>query len=132
MFIFCLLILKLRCFVVVLVFGQKSIISVLLVFSEILFSLNHWTIWERSWLIYLFIFLSDLCDNIVLAGVILETEGSILKIQKRLFLTAKKLKKGTPNLTSPYGHSLFIIVLIKQIFETNKSSRAASRSRTQF
>ena len=62
-FIFCQLILKLRCFVIALVFGRKRTISVLLAFNEILFALNHWTIWERSWLIYLFIFLSDLCEN---------------------------------------------------------------------
>ena len=54
------------------------------------------------------------------------------KIQKRALFHYKKVKKGTPNLTSPYIHSLFTIVLIKQIFEKNESSRAASRSQTQF
>ena len=34
------------------------------------------------------------------SGVILETEGSIRKIQKRQFFITKKVKKGTPNLTS--------------------------------
>ena len=66
------------------------------------------------------------------AGIILETEGSVRKIQKRLLFHYKKVKKGNPNLTSPYVHSLIIIVLIQQIFEINKSSRAASGSRTQF
>ena len=65
------------------------------------------------------------------SGVILETEGSVWKIQKRDFFTAKKVK-GTPNLTFPYVHSLFAIVLIKQTFEKNKSLRAAPGSRTQF
>ena len=48
-------------------------------------------------------------------GVILETEGSIWKIQNRALFHYKKVKKGTPNLTSPYVHSLFTIVLIKVI-----------------
>ena len=65
-------------------------------------------------------------------GVISETEGSIQKIQKGAILHYRKVKKGTPNLTSPYVHSLFTIILIKQIFEKNNSSRAASGSRTQF
>ena len=43
--------------------------------------------------------------------------GSIRKIQKRALFHYKKVKKGTPNLSSPYVHSLFQIVLIKQIFE---------------
>ena len=67
------------------------------------------------------------------SGIILETESSIRKIQKRaLLFHYKKVKKDTPNLTSPYVHSFFTIVLIKQIFEKNKSLRAASGSRTQF
>ena len=66
------------------------------------------------------------------AGVILETEGSVQKIQKRALFHYKKIKKGTPNLKSPYDHSLFTIVLIKQIFEKNRSSRATSESQTQF
>ena len=41
------------------------------------------------------------------SGVILETEGT--------FFTTK-VKKGTPDLTSPYVHDLFAIVLIKQTF----------------
>ena len=32
----------------------------------------------------------------------------------------------------PYIHSIFTLLLIKQVFEKNKSSRAASESRTQF
>ena len=63
---------------------------------------------------------------------IVETEGSVRKIQKRALFHYKKVKKGTPNLTSPYVHGLFTNFLIKQIFEKNKSSRAASGSRTQF
>ena len=39
---------KLRCFVIVLIFGRKRIISVLLAFNKILFALNHWTISERE------------------------------------------------------------------------------------
>ena len=56
-----------------------------------------------------------------LSRVILETESSVHKIQGRY-----------PNLTSLYVHSLFTIVLIKQIFEKNKSLKAVSGSRTQF
>lgn len=40
-------------------------------------------------------------------------------------------QKGTPNLTSPYVFSLFAIVLVKQIFLKNKSSRAASGSQSE-
>ena len=47
-----------------------------------------------------------------LSGIILETEGSVRKIKKALFYH-KRVKKGTPNLTSPYVNSLFTIVLIK-------------------
>ena len=65
-------------------------------------------------------------------GVISETEGSIQKIQKKALFHNKKVKKGTLILTSPYIHSLFTIALIKQIFEKNKSSRAASRNQTKF
>ena len=43
-----------------------------------------------------------------LPGVILETEGSIQKIQKGALF---HYKKGTPNLTSHYVHNLFVIVL---------------------
>ena len=50
-------------------------------------------------------------------GYILESKGSIWNIQKRALFHYKKIKKGTPNLTSPCDHSLFTIVLIKQIFE---------------
>ena len=55
--------------------------------------------------------------HLIISGVILETEGSIWKIQKRTLFHYSKVKKGTPNLTSPYVHSLFTIVLKKQIFE---------------
>ena len=64
-------------------------------------------------------------------GVILETECSIRKIQKRHFFTTKKAKKNTPNLTFPSVHNLFTIVLIKEADEKNKSFREASGSRTQ-
>ena len=33
----------------------------------------------------------------------------------------KKVKKGTPNLTSPYVHSFFTTVMTKQFFEKNNS-----------
>ena len=42
-------------------------------------------------------------------GVIVETEGSIRKMQKRALFHYQKVKKGTTNLTSPYVHSLFTI-----------------------
>ena len=64
--------------------------------------------------------------------VIVESESSVRKMQKRVLFHYKKVKKGTPNLASPYVHSPFTIFLRKQIFGKNKSSRAASRSRTHF
>ena len=67
-----------------------------------------------------------------ITGIILETEGSVQEILKSALFHYKKVKKDTPNLTSPCVHSLFRIVLIKRIFEKNKSSRAASGSQTQF
>ena len=70
--------------------------------------------------------------NLIFTGVILENEGNIWKIQKRPLFYYKTVKKGTPNLTSPYNHGLFTIVLIKQISEKNKTLRAASGNRTQF
>ena len=36
-----------------------------------------------------------------LSGIILKTEGNVQKIQKRALFHYKKVKKGTPNLTSP-------------------------------
>ena len=48
-----------------------------------------------------------------LAGLILETEGSVQKIQKRALFHCKIVKKDAPNLTSPYVHSLLTIFLIK-------------------
>ena len=42
------------------------------------------------------------------------------------FFTTKKLKKGAHNLNSPSIHSILATVLIKQIFEKNKSLWAAS------
>ena len=77
-------------------------------------------------------FFEDSLSSFVTSGVIVETEGSVRKMQKRALFHNKKVKKGTPNLASPYFHSLFIIFSMKQIFEKNKSSRAVSRSRTQF
>ena len=47
-------------------------------------------------------------------GISLETEGSVLKIQKRALFHNKKVKKVLPNFTSPYVRSLFTIILIKQ------------------
>ena len=36
---------------------------------------------------------------------------------KKATFSLQKVKKGTPNLSYPYVHSLFTIVLIKLIFE---------------
>ena len=55
--------------------------------------------------------------KITLTGVILETGGSVQKIQKRALFHYKKVLKGTRNFTSPCVNSLFTIVWIKQIFE---------------
>ena len=70
--------------------------------------------------------------KVVLSGVILETEGSLWKIQNSALFYYKKVKDGTPNLTFPNVRSLFAILLIKQFFIKNKSLAAASGSRTQF
>ena len=53
--------------------------------------------------------------NILQPGVIVETEGSIWKMQKRALFHYKKSKKDTPNLTFPCVHSLFTIFLIKPV-----------------
>ena len=76
--------------------------------------------------------------NCNITGVIIRTKdyfrnwGQRPKGIKRALFHCKKVKKGTPNLTSPYVHSLFTVVLIKQICEKNKSSRAASGGGTKF
>ena len=57
---------------------------------------------------------------VFISGVILETVGSVRKIQKKGTFSLQKVKKGTANLTSPYVHGLFTVVLIKQVFEKNK------------
>ena len=72
------------------------------------------------------------CHQRRFTGVILETEGSVRNIQKRALFHYKTVKKGTPNLTSPFVRGHFTIVLMKQIFEKNKSLKAASGSWTQF
>ena len=56
-------------------------------------------------------------------GVILETEGSYPEDTKRALFYFKKVKKATPNFTSPYVHNHFTIVLIKPIFEKKISHR---------
>ena len=66
------------------------------------------------------------------AQAIADNSKEHLEDTKRALFHYKKVKKGTPNLTSLCVHSIFTIVLIKQIFEKNKSLRALSRSRTQF
>ena len=44
-----------------------------------------------------------------ISGVILETEGSVQKIQRRALFHLSIVKKGAPNLTSLYVHSLLKI-----------------------
>ena len=39
---------------------------------------------------------------------------------KRHFFPIKKLQKGSSDLSNPYVHSIFILFLIKQIFEKKK------------
>ena len=53
-------------------------------------------------------------------------------MRKRGLFYYKKVKKSTPNVTSPQVHGLFTIALIKTFFEKNQSSRAVSGNRTQF
>ena len=52
-------------------------------------------------------------SSITTPVVILKTEGSIRKMQKRALFHCKTAKKGSPNLTSPYVHSLFTIVSLQ-------------------
>ena len=59
-FIFWPLILKFSCFVILLLLGLKIKSSVLFALREILFALSHCTIWQRSSLMYLLIYLRDL------------------------------------------------------------------------
>ena len=46
----------------------------------------------------------------MLSGIILETEGHPKDTKKGTF-SLQKVKKGTPDLTSPYVYSLFITAL---------------------
>ena len=64
--------------------------------------------------------------------VISEIESSIQQRYKRALSPKKDLQKVTSDLSNLYGHSIFKLLLIKQIFEKNKSSRAVSKSQTQF
>ena len=57
------LILKFKCLVIILCFGLKITISVLLVFKLISFALSHCTRSAKSWFIKEFIFFSDLFIN---------------------------------------------------------------------
>ena len=64
--------------------------------------------------------------NLHSLGVIVETDGSIWKMQKRALFHYKKVKKGTPNLTSPLydGASLHFMggfFLRKKILKKNTS-----------
>ena len=52
-------------------------------------------------------------DGCSRSRVILETEGSIRKTQKRSLFHYKTVKNGTPNLTSPFIHGFFTIVFFK-------------------
>ena len=62
-FIFSPLILKFKCLVIILCFGLKIIISVLIVFKLILFALSYCTKSAESCFIKEFIFFSDLFIN---------------------------------------------------------------------
>ena len=60
--IFCPLILKFICFLISIFFVLKTIISVLLVFNEILIALSQWTMFLRSKFIFLLMSLRDLLE----------------------------------------------------------------------
>ena len=88
--------------------------------SNSLFAFNRFARCFKSALTSLFSFLIEFFRHkrlVSSAGVILGTEGSVWKILQRTLFHYKKVKKGSPNLTTPYVHSLFSSVLIKQIFE---------------
>ena len=55
----------------------------------------------------------------------LEIEDSPWQRYKTALFPSKKLYKGTSDLKNPYVHSMFILLLIKNFFEKNKSLRAA-------
>ena len=67
--------------------------------------------------LYINVFMYHICIFVKFTGVILQTEGGIWKTEKRALFHYKKVQKGTPNLNPPHVHSLFTIVLIKQVFE---------------
>ena len=52
-------------------------------------------------------------------GFKLKTEGSSCQRYKMALFHYKKSIKGTSDLTNPYVHSIFVLLLTKQIFETN-------------
>ena len=54
---------------------------------------------------------------LICPGIILETKGSVQKIQKSALFHSEKVKKATPHLTSHYVNNLLPTVLMKQIFE---------------
>ena len=58
-----------------------------------------------------------------------DIKGHFLRY-KRALSPKKDLQKVASDLSSLYGHSIFKLLLIKQIFEKNKSSRAVSKSQT--
>ena len=57
----------------------------------------------------------------IVSGVILETEGGIWGRYKKALFPYKKLWKGTSDLSNPYVHGTFKLLLIKQFFQKNKS-----------
>ena len=84
-----------------------------------LFPLRH-SIFEPTPLVFLSLNDRNKRYFVLISGVILEIEGSVRQRYKRALFPYKKLYKGASDLSNPYVHSTFALLLMKQIFESHK------------
>ena len=72
----------------------KYTVLVLLMFSEILLALSHWTKLERSWLIFLFISFKDelTCKILVLSAKWYTDENIIALLRSLIYITNRHAK----------------------------------------
>ena len=87
----------------------------------------HLYLCGKCWFVLLMFLM---CLFLLSLGVILEIEGSIRQRYEMVFFPIKIIK-CTSNLSNLYVHSIFTLLLIKQIFE-KKSFSAATKSWMQF
>ena len=71
-------------------------------------------------------------NNLITLGVIVEIEGSIGQRYKGHFFMMKKSIKGNSDLNNPYVHSMFPLLLIKQIFQKKPDHRGQHPKARQF